>query len=94
MSGGQGRREGRLGKLVEVEVLSSEAEELLLCSGEGLSSTRGLKLGPNPFCRGCHPCVKMTKLPSALVVIARNRIAMARFCPGEGHRARSPRPGT
>lgn len=79
---------------MEVEVLSSEAEELLLCSGEGLSSTWGLKLGPNPCCRGCHPCVKMTKLQSALVVITRNRIAMAQFCPGWGHRARSPRSGT
>lgn len=84
VSRGQGRGGGGLGRLMENEALSSEAEELLLCSGEGLSSSKCLKLGPNT-------CVKMTGLQSARVVITRNRIAMAHFCPGWGHGTRSPK---
>lgn len=50
---GEGRGRGELG---------SEVGQLLLCTGDGrgLSFSGGLKLGPNPFCPGCHPWVKIT----------------------------------
>lgn len=57
---GEGR--GWVGKLTEHKALSSAAGQLLLVGVEvGVSSCRGLKLGPNPFHPGCHPWVKMTE---------------------------------
>lgn len=72
MNEDRGGEQGALGRLLD-KVLSSEA---------GGCSSRGLKLGSIPLALGATLGRKQQELPSALAVIARNRTAMAHFCPG------------